>query len=213
MHPLSSLDSTLIVEPCPEGPKGSHKQPHWVLFRATLALDSVPLWTDTVDGGWTHNSNALAGAKRRLVLAYLFRRVFWTCFGTWLTEKVEYRSMVSAVGPTILNYTHETTAERLSTLGTCHVLSQWINTTTASEHFWRYFCCLEFCWGATYFHANRAVAFLLFPKAKALKYFVISLQSKYRVTHPSLWCFCMKRQGVDTRTASWYQQASVLFMR
>ena len=27
------------------------------------------IWTDTVDGGWRHNSNALAGAKRRLVIS------------------------------------------------------------------------------------------------------------------------------------------------
>ena len=33
----------------------------------TLALDG--LWTDihALDGGWRHNSNALAGAKRRIV--------------------------------------------------------------------------------------------------------------------------------------------------
>ena len=48
VHPLTLLDSTLIVEPCPEGPKETHARPHRILFSVTLALDSG-LWTDT---GW-----------------------------------------------------------------------------------------------------------------------------------------------------------------
>ena len=51
------------TEPCPEGPKGTHKWPHAILFRVIMALDSG----QTLDGGWAHNSNALAREKRRLV--------------------------------------------------------------------------------------------------------------------------------------------------
>jgi len=64
---MNSLDSTSIAEPCPKGPKGEQKRPHGILFRATLALDSG----QTLDGGWRHNSNALAGEKWRLVYLYL----------------------------------------------------------------------------------------------------------------------------------------------
>ena len=68
LHPLNSLASTLIVEPCPKSPTGMQKTAPWDPFQRTLALDSG----QTLDGGggdsWRHNNNALAGAKLRLVI-------------------------------------------------------------------------------------------------------------------------------------------------
>ena len=53
-HPLTSLDLTSIVKPSPEGAKRTHKRPHRIRFRVTLALDSE----QTLDKGWTQQQCA-----------------------------------------------------------------------------------------------------------------------------------------------------------